>query len=422
MNPQPQHPTPNTQHLVPVDPAELQAHIDELGEIGKHPEAGLYRALYTDSWAEAMALLERWLRQAGLETRRDAVGNLFGRLPGTESARVVMTGSHVDTVKQGGKYDGALGIHAALAAVKALHQAHGRPKKTLEVVAFCEEEGSRFPNNFWGSRAVCGLIEPGEVERAVDADGCSLAEAMRAHGLDPARVAEARRGDLDAFLELHIEQGRVLESEGYPLGVVNTITGLRHLRVTVGGRQDHAGATPMDLRIDPMAGAAEMIHRLTAAAADLGRPAVATVGSIGASPGAVNIVPARVTFTVDARSPKPDQLRTLLGTVDRILRDVAQQRGLSLQVEVLGEHRPVPLNPDLRRLLEETAAQLGLRTLEMPSGAGHDSQIMAEGVPAAMLFVPSQDGKSHRPDEYTPLEQIVPGVQVLAGALHRLAY
>jgi allantoate deiminase len=178
----------------------------------------------------------------------------------------------------------------------------------------------------------------------------------------------------------------------------------------------------MDLRIDPMAGAAEMIYRLTGLAAKLGRPAVATVGRIAAYPGAVNIVPNRVEFTVDARSPLDDQLATLLGGVDRILADVAGERGLGLERETLNEHAPVPLDAELRGLLERTAAALGYRTLAMHSGAGHDSQIMIKQVPTAMLFVPSQDGKSHRPDEFTPLEQIVPGVEVLAGALHALAY
>ena len=405
-----------------IDARELQAHIDELGKIGKHAEGGLYRALYTDSWAAAMALVERWLREAGLETRRDAVGNLFGRLAGSANEQVVLSGSHIDTVKQGGKYDGALGIHAALAAVKALQRAHGRPKKTLEILVICEEEGSRFPNHFWGARAICGRIRPGEAEQARDAEGVSLAEAMRAHGFDPSRVAEAERDDLDAFLELHIEQGRVLEAEDYPIGVVDTITGMRHLRVTASGRQDHAGATPMDLRVDPMAGAAEMIHRLTDFAAGLGRPAVLTVGSIAANPGAVNIVPGRVTFTVDTRSSRQDQLHRLFDGVDATLDEVAQRRGLELEIALLNEHEPVPLDAGLRKLLETSAEGLGLRTLTMPSGAGHDSQILAKRVPTAMLFVPSQDGKSHRPDEFTPIEQIVPGVQVLAEALRQLAY
>jgi allantoate deiminase len=405
-----------------IDFVELQAHIEQLGEIGKHPEAGLYRALYSESWVAAMALVERWLGEAGLETRRDAVGNLFGRLAGTASARVVLSGSHIDTVKQGGRYDGALGIHAAIAAVKALRQAHGRPKKTLEVLVICEEEGSRYPNNFWGARAICDQVQPDEAERFRDADGVTLAAAMRGAGFDPARIGEAKRDDLDAFLELHIEQGRILESEGYPLGIVNTITGQRHLRVTVSGRQDHAGTTPMDLRTDPMAGAAEMIHRVTRLAAELGRPAVATVGTISASPGAVNIVPGRVTFTIDSRSPLPDQLAELLARIDAILEEVAARRGLGLERELLNRHQPVPLDEGLRSLLKEVASGQGLATLDMPSGAGHDSEILAERVPTAMIFVPSQDGKSHRPDEYTPLEQIEPGVRVLAEALYRLAY
>jgi allantoate deiminase len=405
-----------------IDADEIQAHIDELGEIGKHPEAGLYRPLYSEAWAEAMAVVERWMRDAGLDARRDAVGNLFGRLPGSLNERVVMSGSHIDTVKQGGKYDGALGIHSALAAVKGLSAAYGRPKKTLEVVVICEEEGSRFTTNFWGARAICGQTWPNEAERVTDADGCTLADAMQSHGLDSARVGEAQRDDMDAFLELHIEQGRVLESQGYELGVVDTITGLRHLRVTVEGRQDHAGTTPMDLRADPMAAAAEMIYRLTDTAARLGRPAVATVGSIEARPGAVNIVPGSVTFTIDARSPDVEQFGGLLDGTDAILEEVAERRGVVVKQDVLNQHDPVQLDLTLRGLLKTTAAEAGYRSLDMPSGAGHDSQIIANKAPTAMLFVPSQEGKSHRPDEYTSIEQLLPGVQVLAGALYRLAY
>ena len=407
---------------LPIDGERLKARIDQLGEIGRHPAGGLYRPLYSQAWAEAMGLVETWMREAGLETRRDAVGNLFGRLAGRESQRVVLTGSHIDTVLQGGKYDGALGIHAALAAVEALARVHGRPRKTLEVVAICEEEGSLFHSDFWGARAIRGLLAPGEAERIHDPAGRSLAEAMRAQGLDPARLAEAARDDLDAFLELHIEQGRILESEGLPLGVVETITGQCHLKVVVEGRQDHAGTTPMDLRRDALAGAAEIVARLSDAAAALGRPAVATVGRLEVSPGAVNIVPGRVVFTVDARSPILDQLERLRGEIEQIVRTVAVRRCLTARIEPLSWHAPVPLNPDLRRLLTATAERAGYRVLSMPSGAGHDSQILAGLTPTAMLFVPSQDGKSHRPDEYTPIEQVVPGVQVLAGALAALAY
>jgi allantoate deiminase len=249
---------------LPIDPSRLQARIDHLGSIGAHPNGGLYRALYTDSWAEAMALLRTWMEQAGLAVRFDAVGNLWGRVEGTEGGpdvKSVITGSHVDTVRQGGKYDGALGVHMAIAAVDALLQACGRPKRPLEVLVTCEEEGSRFNCSFWGARAVVGRIGADEPSRIVDGDGMTIGAAMQARGFDPARIHEAERHDLGAFVEAHIEQGAILENEGLPLGVVSSITGQHWMKVTVSGVQNHAGTTPMDLRHDALVGAATMIAR-----------------------------------------------------------------------------------------------------------------------------------------------------------------
>lgn len=407
---------------LPIDAAELQARIDQLGSIGTHPEGGLYRALYDDGWVEAMALLRTWLDELGMTTRFDAVGNLWGRLDGSVGGDAVVTGSHVDTVRTGGKYDGALGIHVAIAAVKALVAAHGTPKRPIEVLVVCEEEGSRFSCNFWGARAITGRIDPAEPERVVDPSGVTIGRAMRERGFDPARIPEAERHDIAAFLECHIEQGAILEREGYPLGVVSTITGSHWMRVRVAGRQDHAGTTPMDLRRDPVAGVAQMIERVIAAATRMGRPAVATVGRIAANPGAVNVVPGWCEFTIDTRHPEPGPRLALLVEIQTILKDVARELDLELDVEPIADHDPVPMNPEIRGVLEETIEALGVRYLVMPSGAGHDSEILAPRFPTAMLFVPSRDGRSHTPAEYTPVEQIVPGVQVIAGALHRLAY
>ncbi len=405
-----------------VDADELEAHIEALGRIGQHPAGGLYRGLYDHGWVAAMDQIRSWMDEQGLETRFDAVGNLFGRLVGSDGGDVVLTGSHVDTVKQGGKYDGALGIHVALAAVKALQAAHGTPRRPIEVLVTCEEEGSRFACGFWGARAVVGRIGPDEQERIADADGVTIGAAMWERGLDPGRIAEAARDDVAAFLECHIEQGAILEREGYPLGVVSTITGQRWMRVRVAGRQDHAGTTPMDLRRDAVAGAAEMIARLTSAAAEMGRPAVATVGQIEASPGATNIVPGLCEFTVDTRHSEPAKRRALIVQIETVLDDVARRRGLTTETATIMDHEPVPMSLELRSVLESTIEGMGLRYLVMPSGAGHDSEIIAQRFPTAMLFVPSHDGRSHTPDEFTPVEQIVPGVRALAGTLHRLAY
>lgn len=407
---------------LPIDPTDLQSRIDTLGAIGVHPNGGLYRALYDDAWGEAMALLRRWLEEAGLDVRFDAVGNLWGRAEGREGGPAVVSGSHVDTVRQGGKYDGALGVHMALAAVRSLLQTCGQPRRPLEVLVTCEEEGSRFSCAFWGARAIVGRIGADEPERVVDADGVTIGAAMRQRGFDPARIGEAERQDIAAFVEAHIEQGAILEREGYPLGVVTTITGQRWMTVAVSGLQNHAGTTPMDLRRDALAGAAAMIERIVAAASRLGRPAVATVGRIQAFPGGVNIIPGRCEFTVDTRHADPEQRRALIAEIEVILRDVARERELEVVTEVIADHDPVPLSAEVRGEIEAAIQALGLPYLVMPSGAGHDSEILAPRFPTAMLFVPSREGKSHTPAEFTPVEQVVPGVQALAGTLYRLAY
>jgi allantoate deiminase len=407
---------------LPIDPTVLQARIDQLGQIGAHPNGGLYRALYDDGWVEAMALLRRWMEEAGLAVRFDAVGNLWGRVDGTDGGKAVVTGSHVDTVRQGGKYDGALGVHMAIAAVQTLLQECGRPKRPLEVLVTCEEEGSRFACSFWGARAIVGRIAPEEPARIADADGMTIGAAMQERGFDPARIGEAERHDIAAFVEAHIEQGAILEREGYPLGVVSSITGQRWMQVAVSGVQNHAGTTPMDLRHDALAGAAAMIGQITEAAIRMGRPAVATIGRIQAFPGGTNIIPGRCEFTVDTRHAEPGPRRQLLAEIEGIVEQVARERDLQATVEVIMDHDPVPMSAEIRAEIEASIQSLGVSYLVMPSGAGHDSEILAPRFPTAMLFVPSRDGKSHTPEEYTPVEQVVPGVQALAGALHRLAY
>ncbi len=405
-----------------IDSEELQHHLDLLGNVGALESGGLFRGLYDEAWQRAMDLVEAWMAEDGLVARRDAVGNLFGRFEGTSSSGCVASGSHIDTVKRGGRYDGALGVLAALSAAKALMRIFGQPKKSIEVLVTCEEEGSRFRSNFWGSRAIIGKVLPSEADLLLDPDGVRLADAMRARGLDPARIHEAARDNIDAFIELHIEQGRVLEAGGHAIGVVDTITGMHHLQVEVTGRPDHAGTTPMDLRQDAMAGAAQMVQRIIEVAEEMGRPAVATVGTMSVQPGAVNIVPGVVSFTVDVRHSVPEQYIRLVEQVHRSMAVIAKRRGLGLQIQPILDHAPVPMDSRVRAAIEAGAVAEGLDYLVMPSGAGHDSQILAERIPAGMIFVPSKDGRSHSPSEYTALEQIVPGVRVLARAIHRLAY
>jgi allantoate deiminase len=391
----------------------LERRLDDLYAIGAEPDGGAFRPLYGQAWAEAVERVERWLKDAGLRTRRDAVGNLWGRAEGTDPGKSIVTGSHIDTVRHGGRLDGALGICAGLTAVEALLKDRGKPKRTLEVVAICEEEGSRFNTNFWGSRAITGNIEH------VPDD---IAAAMRGRGLDPRKVASAARDDIDMFVELHIEQGAVLEASGKPLAVVSAIVGTAHLEIVVTGRTDHAGTTPMEMRRDALAGAAAMIQAIESIARSLGAPAVATVGKIRAEPDQINVIPGRVTFTVDlrhadlgARNALEERIRSLCGTI-------ASERGLTLDARAPQNRPPVPMHADVRALLKGAARDIGLEIGEMVSGAGHDAQVLAARSKVGMLFVPSIGGRSHCPEEATRAEHVELGTTVLMRALQKIAY
>ena len=396
-----------------IDGALLEQRLDELYKIGTEPGGGVYRPLYGSAWAEAGDCVERWMKKAGLEARRDAVGNLWGRLDGTKKGKVIVTGSHIDTVRHGGRLDGALGIVAGLTAVEALLKEKGKPRRTLEVVAICEEEGSRFATNFWGSRAIVG---------AIDSPDAAMAEAMRERGLDPATVASAARDDIDTFVELHIEQGAVLETANVPLAVVSAIVGTAHLELAVTGRPDHAGTTPMDMRRDALAGAAAMVQAVESIARSLGKPAVATVGKIRAEPDQINVVPGRVVFTVDLRHSDPGARRALEERTRSLCRTIAAERGLELEVRVLQERPPVPMHAEVRAVLTRAAQECGVQATELVSGAGHDAQILAARCKVGMLFVPSVGGRSHCPEEHTDPGHLELGVRVLVRALELLAY
>jgi allantoate deiminase len=405
---------------VPVDEDRLARYVEELGSIGAAPDGGLHRFVYDRAWQAARDVLLSWMRDVGLETRVDAVGNVFGRLQGRDDG-VVLTGSHVDTVPSGGRYDGALGIVGGLAALAAL-RAQGTPARTLEVVALCEEESSRFPANFLGTRAMLGLVAPEEPARLVDRDGTTLAEAMREAGLDPDRVADAERHDLRAFLELHVEQGRVLADEGVQVGLVEVIPAITWETITVRGRQDHAGATPMDLRKDALQAAAQMARDLTRLVEREGRPAVATTGRWAVEPGLPSIVPGLVSFSLDLRHPDAAVRDRLLDEVHARCEAVAREHGVQVDAVRDKDEEPARMDTGLLDVLRDAADSCGATWRRMPSGAGHDSQLMATRVPTAMLFVPSVEGRSHTPEEHTSAEDCARGAAVLATALHALAF
>lgn len=411
-----------TAEAVAIDERRLLRRLDELAQRGALPGGGLYRALYTPAWVAATELVSGWMKEAGLLVRRDAVGNVWGRVEGSRGGRAIVSGSHIDTVRGGGALDGALGVVAAIEAVASLVARLGRPLRILEAVAICEEEGSRFATNFWGARAIADRIEPDEPQRVRDADGVTLADAMRGVGLDPANVAQAVRRDIDTFVELHIEQGPLLEEEGPRLGVVRTIAGTAHLEVVVRGQPDHAGATAMDRRRDALLGAATMTLRIADVAREMGPPAVATVGTIGVEPAQVNVVPGIARFTVDARHSDSTQRALLVSEITKVCKVAGRERELEVEVRTLRDRPPVQLNERATDVVRRACLACGVTPREMVSGAGHDAQVLSSAAHAAMIFVPSIGGRSHCADEATAAEDVILGTRALAAALRELAY
>jgi allantoate deiminase len=407
---------------IQVDTSILHQYVEALAAIGGQEEGGIVRPVYSAAWVQARGQLAAWMRESGLDVREDSVGNLFGRLRGIDDSRTILTGSHFDTVPLGGKFDGALGILAGLVALRTLREQAGRPQRSLEVVALCEEEGSRFQAHYWGTRGILGLIQADELEWLRDDQDMTISEAMRAIGLSPERYREAVRSDIDAFLELHIEQGRILFDEGVNLGIVQAITGLRHQQVTVRGRADHAGTTPMDLRRDALQGAAQMASEITRLVEREGRPAVVTLGKWEVKPGAVNVIPDEVTFSIDLRHPDEEIKQRLAVAILICCKTIAQERGLTVSSMITSDSPPSNMDATLQSVLIASAQACGASWRAMPSGAGHDSQEMARRLPTAMLFVPSVEGRSHSNAEYTTPEDAARGASVLATALYQLAY
>lgn len=370
-----------------------------------------------------METWRNWAEDAELEVSTDAVGNLWARLPGREPGPSIVTGSHIDSQRSGGRFDGSLGAICGILALKALKEQAGTPRRTLEAVALCEEEGSRFPTaGFWGSRAIVGMTSATDPDTVLSYDGETIGEIMRGVGLDPGRIPSARRDDIEAFIELHIEQGPVLEDAGIPVAIVNAITGIAQFEVILNGEQNHAGAFPMDLRRDPMAGFAEIAGRVIDHAHRLGRPAVTTVGRCHVDPSASAVIPRSVRFSIDARHPDPKARDEMYAVQAAVIREVADRRGLEAEVRKMIDLQPCKSEPALLEALDRGAKLQGIRTLTMPSGAGHDTQQFSLICKTAMVFVRSAGGRSHTPEEFSTVSDCADGIRVVAEALRLMAY
>ncbi|WP_108836233.1 Zn-dependent hydrolase [Tateyamaria sp. Alg231-49] len=406
-----------------IDAQRVEDMILQLGEIGRHSDTGVWRTAFSPDWVAANSLVAQWGRDAGLNVNYDTGGNLWAVAQGREAGPSIVTGSHIDSQCPGGRYDGALGIIAGMVAVSALYEQFGPPRRTLEVVSLCEEEGSRFPTaGFWGSRALVGQAAPEDCDAVCDANGVSIGAAMTEAGFDPTRIRETVREDITAFIELHIEQGPILEDADLPVAIVDAITHIRQTEVTLYGTSNHAGAFPMDIRNDPMAGFAEIASGVIGHAEALGRPAVTTIGHCVPNPGGRAIIPRSVTFSIDARHPDPKAAQAMYDAHLEMIQEVAARRGLTFDSTILLDHPACQSDPALLAALDRAAAKTEVPVMHMASGAGHDAQQMAQICPVAMLFVRSFEGRSHTPEEFSELSDCVAGIKVLAAALYDLAY
>ncbi len=410
--------------------AAMQKLLEELAAFSA-PGPGITRLLYTPEWSWAQHFLQEKMAGLGLEVHTDSVGNVFGRLNGSQhSGSVILTGSHIDTVVNGGKYDGAYGVAAAVTALHYLAETFGPPLRTLEVAAFCEEEGSRFPLTFWGSGNITGLYDGRAGDSIADPEGVTLMEAMNACGLGTGGSQEssdksgnsARREDIGMYVELHIEQGILLEQSAEQIGVVQAIAGQRRFAVRVTGTANHAGTTPMGLRRDALAGTAEMLCALERSAVEAGAPLVATTGRLEVIPGTPNVIPGEVQFTLDIRHSEAARLESFCAALITAFREIAARRGLTLELVPTLATSPAPMNQALCEALEQICLEQGRSFRRMVSGAGHDAQLFAPECPTAMIFVPSRAGISHSPEEYSSPEELAAGLNVLTALLYRLAY
>jgi beta-ureidopropionase / N-carbamoyl-L-amino-acid hydrolase len=406
--------------MVRINLARLRNDLETLGNIGSIPEGGVWRSSFSEADMEARRWYLGQLEAAALQHWVDAAGNIYARVG--DGSPAVIAGSHLDSVPNGGRFDGAMGVIAALECLRSIKEHGLRTKLPIEAVAFTDEEG-RF-GGFIGSFAVIGAMTYEEVLRRRDFHDLPLADAMRHVGLDPTKIGEAQRHpeDVKAYVELHIEQGPILESMAVPIGVVQGIVAGSRTWITFSGRADHAGTTPMAMRKDAFLGAAEFgLRARELVLAEGSGTTVGTVGVVDLKPGASNIVPETAFLTLDLRDISWDVLQRLLGRVDGLAHEVAANWGLEVTVERMRITEPAQMSPSIQAVIDAVARDLGHKTHWMNSGAGHDAQVMAKITDAGMIFVPSRNGRSHSPAEFTDWDQVENGANVLLHSLLQLA-
>jgi N-carbamoyl-L-amino-acid hydrolase len=406
-----------------IDAQRLQSNLEKLSEIGRDPATGgITRLGYSENELAAREYVSTLMKQAGLNVRTDAAGNLFGSRPFSDKSSdkssdklpTLLFGSHIDTVLNGGRFDGAVGTIAAVEVIRALNENNIATRHPLEVVVWTNEEGNHFGISTMGSAIAAGVLGP-EILTRKDDQGVTVAEWLKRYGQDPAHLTDARiaKGSLAAYLELHIEQGPNLERAKVPIGVVQGIVGLKRWRCVVTGFANHAGTTPMDSRRDALAAASrEVLAVRQAVLAESGRQ-VGTVGYIKVEPGAVNVIAGRAEFPVELRDLDAAKIDRVWSRIHSNFQEIDKEENVSTQCAEFDDIAPARTDPAMQSAIRSAAQSLGLATLDLPSGAVHDAQLMARVAPFGMIFIPSHDGISHAPQELSSWSDIANGAEVL---------
>lgn len=404
-----------------VNIARLESLFIEMNHIGESADRGITRLAYSEEHWAANDYFIRKSRELGMSVRIDAAGNVIARREGTEiGLSAIACGSHLDTVYQGGRFDGTLGVIAGLELVASLNERGIATCRPIEVISFACEESARFGVSTIGSKAMAGLIDPGLLVQLEDKEGISFSAALSSVGLELRRITEARRskGELAAFFELHIEQGPVLERRKLDVGIAVGIAAPVRLELTIQGKASHSGTTPMNMRHDALIGAAEIILEVERAAlAEREHGTVATAGVCDVHPGAMNVVPDWVSLKIDVRGTIAESRQAVVDRIYAMIRQLERIRGLMIDTRILSDEEPVLLDDRLVRSLSEQCDELGVSYLTMMSGAGHDAMNMAVLCPTGLIFVPSRGGLSHHKDEFSSMDQVAKGAAILEQAV-----
>lgn len=401
-----------------INITRLMNNLESLAKIGQTSNGGNSRFSFTDEEKKANQLVEQFMKDAGLRVHYDVVGNLIGTKEGTEDLPTILMGSHIDTVPEGGKYDGVIGVLSAIEVMHMLKEKGINLKHPIKVISFKDEEGSRFGFGMIGSRAIAGTLKEEDLQR-VDDSNISIEQAMKDYGLEKEPLEKAILENVKAYLEVHIEQGKVLQSNNVGVGNVTGIAGPLWLKFQLTGLAEHAGATPMNLRQDALV-AASMIIVEAEKIAKQHPPAVATVGKLAVRPNGVNVIPGEVEWTIDIRSTDESQRNIIEEKIITFAKSIAEGRNLILDITELQRVEPVQCDEDIQRAIKESIDAIGEKVISLPSGAGHDGMQFKNRFPIGMIFVKSVDGISHNPKEFSLESDIEKGANALYQTLIRI--